>query len=656
MKSCSERVRLRSRAWWLAMVVAGSHVSGAHEVAADDVDDHWAFRPISTPRVPDTPGESAIDRFVARRLLTHRLAPSQEAPAEVLVRRVTLDLVGLLPSPERVRAFVQERRPDRWERLVDELLASPHFGERWGRHWLDLARFSDSSGYEADQPRQIWPYRDWVIRALNDDMEFGQFVTEQLAGDLLPGSTLQQKIATGFQCNVMYDPGVRYEAVVDQVQTVGAVFLGLTLGCAQCHAHKTDPISHEDFYGLYAFFNETSMERLPLPGFDTGYRDGRILNEEQKKTAPRGPATVVLRASPQPTRVFEQGDPSQPGDVVKTAIPVFFDQASREGDTGADPAQMMTRLDLAAWIVSEENPLFDRVTVNRVWQRLFGRGLVLTANDFGVQTPPPSHPDLLDHLAMEFRGSGRSGRSIKRLIRSIVLSAVYRRSSDQRPDLLATDASNRWLARQNRLRLESEVIRDVSLQAGGLLSTKMHGPSVFPRQSQGVLTARATPATWELSVGEDQWRRGLYTWNWRLTPHPLGPLFDSPDGVAACTRRDRSNVPVQALALLNDASFYRAAVGLGAWAQRQPGENASRLRALFARCLGRRASVEETRVLGETLKSFQASWESDPEAARDVLGGLRDGDEVVGATLVEFASWVLVARVVLNLDEFITRE
>ncbi|MFP6766741.1 MAG: DUF1549 domain-containing protein, partial [Planctomycetaceae bacterium] len=233
---------------------------------------HWAFRPIERPVVPPATGGLPIDRFIRARLAARGLKPSPPAPESVQVRRLTLDLIGLLPAVDGSA----QQRPDRWERLVERLLASPHFGERWGRHWLDLARYADSAGYESDAPRQIWPYRDWVIAALNADMPFDRFVTEQLAGDLLPGGGLSQRIATGFACNVMLDGGVRYEAIVDQVQTTGAVFLGLTLGCAQCHTHKTDPVSHEEFYRLYAFFNESAIERLALPGFDAGYRDGTI--------------------------------------------------------------------------------------------------------------------------------------------------------------------------------------------------------------------------------------------------------------------------------------------------------------------------------------------------------------------------------------------
>ncbi len=620
---------------------------GSGSARAEDRQGHWAFQPVRRRVVPRVSGPTAIDHFIRARLASAKLDASIPAPDAVQVRRVTLDLIGLLPSAERVAIYLADSRANRWEHLVEELLASPHFGERWGRHWLDLARFADSSGYESDTPRQIWPYRDWVIRAWNSDMGFERFVTEQLAGDLLPGNGLSQKIATGFQCNVIYDPGVRYEAIVDQVQTVGSVFLGLTLGCAQCHSHKTDPISQEEFYRLYAFFNETAIERLPLPGFDPGYEDGLVIRDEKKRAGrPTGPATLVLKSAPQPTHVFEQGDPAQPGQKVVAGFPEFLPIANHA--TPGKPAP--SRVDLARWILSDQNPLTDRVTVNRVWQRLFGAGLVETESDFGVQTPAPSHPGLLDYLVLEFR---RRDRRFKPLIRSIVLSATYRQGSDQRKDLSAVDAKNRLVGRQRRLRLEVELIRDVSLQAGGVLSNKMLGPSVFPSQPSGVLDARATAATWTPSDGEDRWRRGLYTFHWRLTPHPMKPLFDAPEAVTSCTRRDRSNVPVQALALLNDGSFYTAARGLGRWVWRQRGKTPDRIDRMLLRCLGRVASADERRVVSELLARQCETLQQDEAACRAVLGL---DDRVPEEDLVERAAWVLVARVILNLDEFFTRE
>ena len=375
-----------------------------------------------------------------------------------------------------------------------------------------------------------------------------------------------------------------------------------------------------------------------------------IRDEKKKADRPSGPATLVLKSAPQPTHVFEQGDPAVPGQRVATGFPAFLAIESKADGVTTSASSSPSRIDLARWILSEHNPLTDRVTVNRVWQRLFGAGLVETENDFGVQTPPPSHPGLLDHLALEFR---HHGRRFKPLIRSIVLSATYRQSSDVRQELAAVDAGNRLVGRQRRLRLEAEVIRDISLQAGGVLSEKMLGPSVFPDQPAGVLEARATAAVWTPSEGEDRWRRGLYTWHWRLTPHPLKPLFDAPEGVTSCTRRDRSNVPVQALALLNDASFYTAARGLGRWSWLNGQDLADRVDSTVFRCLGRRPSPTERRVLLELFESQRETLQQDRDACGAILG--LDA-KAASEDLVERASWVLVARVILNLDEFFTRE
>lgn len=622
--------------------------------AAEPSQRHWSFQPIRRPVVPGGTAVHPVDRFLDRKLQRARLTAAPSASRSTLVRRLSLDVVGLLPRPDRVEAFLDDERPDAWERLVDELLASPHFGERWGRHWLDLARYADSSGYESDRPRQIWPYRDWVIGAFNADMPFDRFVTEQLAGDLLPGATTSQKIATGFHCNAMLDGGVRWEAVIDRVQTTGSVFLGLTLGCAQCHAHKTDPVSQREFYELYAFFNEATIDRLALPGFDAGYRDGTVkpvTPNEKSSAEPTGPATLILKAAPQPTHMFLQGDPHQPGDKVEPGFPSFLSVGWSRRESAVN--RRLSRLDLARWVVSDENPLTDRVTVNRVWQRLFGAGLVETENDFGVQTPPPSHPALLDFLVAEFR---HGDHSLKRLIRLLVTSTGYRRSSEWLPLRERVDSRNRLVGRQKRLRLEAEIVRDVWLSAAGLLSSRMNGPSVFPRQPAGILDARATPAKWTISTGENLYRRGLYTWTWRLTPHPLLPLFDAPDGVTACTRRDRSNVPVQALALLNDPAFVECSQALGNRLASDPAAgDVERIERAYMTCFSRAASQEEVRLVRSLLDDQRESLGKDIDECRQLVGakGMSSSRPVA---LVDRAAWVVVARVLMNLDEFITRE
>jgi len=460
-------------------------------------------------------------------------------------------------------------------------------------------------------------------------------VTEQLAGDLLPDATLSQKIATGFHCNAMFDPGVRDEHIIDRVSTTGAVFLGLTLGCAQCHSHKTDPVSHREFYQLYAFFNEAVQSELPLPA--------TLLNS--KPTDKDKPVTtLVLKTQPTPTHIFLRGDRTQPGEKVTPGVPEFLHTLE------INKYRPANRLNLARWLMSRENPLTARVTVNRVWQRLFGRGLVTTQDDFGVQTPPPSHPQLLNWLASEFQASGWI---FKDLIRLVVTSETYRQTSDLPRSQANLDPENILLGRQQRLRVEAEVIRDLSLATSGLLSRKMLGPGVFPWQPDGVLENRATPATWTISEGEDRYRRGIYTWVWRLTPHPHLPLFNAPDGVTACSRRDRSNVPVQALTLLNDPTFVECSRLLARRLLTEAGEATSaRIDWLLQTCLSRRATERE-RTIVTTLLHDQCERLS---AARDEAAAILRLETPATDQDVEAAAWTVVCRAVHNLDEFITRE
>ncbi len=628
---------------------------------------HWAFQSIprhTPPAVSDVGWpHNPIDRFVLRKLEDRELSPAPEAARETLIRRLYLDLIGLPPTWSRVVEFVDDPRPNAYEQLVDELLASPRYGERWGRHWLDLARYADSAGYESDQPRKIWAYRDWVIQALNADMPFDQFVTEQLAGDLLPNASIDQRIATGFQCNAMLDPGVRQDSILDRVNTIGAVFLGLTTGCAQCHSHKTDPLTQREFYQLYAFFNDASIAEMQMDGnFYVAPTKSSAATQKHLQAEARPPTTLVMKQTPQPTHIFVRGDRANPGEPVEAGFPAFFN--ARFGSnlpaliagSHNHPAESMhlTRLELAGWLLSPENPLPARVTANRVWQRFFGLGLVETESDFGMQTPQPLHSQLLDYLACELRGATSPGwRGLKSLQRLIVTSATYRQSSNSRPELAEVDSGNQLFARQRRVRLEAEIIRDVWLAAADLLSNKLGGPSVFPFQVDGILKNRATPAEWRMSDGEDLYRRGMYTWVWRLTPHPNLPLFDAPDGVTACTRRDRSNVPVQALTLLNDPSFVEAARALAMRiATSSARSDDERIRLLIRTCLSRDPSIPESKLLQNLISQQRQAFGANPNEAAQVSGNSAPPDFDVA----EFASWVVVSRVVMNLDEFITRE
>ncbi len=568
----------------------------------------------------------AVDHFILARLERAGVAPSPEADRVTLARRLSLDLVGLPPTPEQVRAFVQDRRPDAWERLVDALLASPHFGERWGRHWLDLARYADSEGYQIDRPRPgAYVYRDWVIDSINRDQPFDQFTIEQLAGDLLPDATQAQKIATGFHRNTMmnHEDGVdaeefRCKARVDRVSTTGTVWLGLTVGCAQCHNHKYDPITQREFFRLYAMFHDTREVDMPV-----------ALGGQKEVHA----QTLVAVANPLKTFVHVRGDFLRAGDEVQPGTLSALNPLQPRGER-AD------RLDLARWLVDPANPLTARVAVNHLWQHLFGRGLVNTPEDFGARGEAPSHPELLDWLATEFV---RVGWSRKQTIRLIVTSAAYRQSSRARGELMERDPLNIWLARQNRLRLESEIIRDVHLAAGGLLNAQIGGPSFRPwTPKEFKVLGNAGAFHWEDSTGPEKYRRGLYIFSQRTVPYPTAMTFDQANACESCPRRDRSNTPLQALTLLNHGLFVGCAQGL---AQRMVSEKTldtrGRIERGFELVLARKPAGAELNRLEELFN------------AQMRLDGC---DSSKPAVATDAAALTAVAQVLLNLDEFLTRE
>lgn len=720
---------------------------------------HWSFRPIASPAPPavrDTAwGHNAIDSFILARLEAEKVAPSPEAPKHTLLRRLSLDLTGLPPTPDEMAAFLADTSPDAYEKQVDRLLASPHFGEKWARNWLDQARYADSDGYEKDWIRPwAWRWRNWVIDAINRDMPFARFTIEQIAGDLLPNAGTEQRVATGFHRNTLTnrEGGVdsaqfAFEAAVDRASTVGAVWLGLSVGCAQCHDHKFDPISQKDFYSLYAWFepveeveidapldgeigpwmrtySEYRKKREDLlavynvaelqaawekdilytiahPGERTdwdlawdcvlklteggdggkivqmppaqrsqreqdiltdhfignahfayggkGYRKMKLDQLKQrlgqlKSEYPQLTQAMVI-AEEQVPRTFHlrvRGDYRSPGIEVQPATPAFLPMP-----TGG------TRLHLAEWLVSKQNPLTARVTVNRIWQELFGAGIVTTVDDFGTRSEAPSHPELLDWLATQFRDGGWSR---KQLIRLIVTSSTYRQSANARPDLQDRDPSNRLLARQSRLRLPAELIRDSSLAVSGLLTRSVGGPSVRPPLPTGVMelsyASRYAGSAWKESTGADRYRRGLYVQFLRTTPYPQLMNFDAPKAVAAACRRERSNTPLQALNLLNDPVFVEAAQALGMQTLiHAPAGFEAQLGWAFRTALGREPKPAETDRLRQYFER-QRILLADDQAAIAKLAP----SAAPGATALETATWTGVASVLLNLDEFITRE
>ena len=718
---------------------------------------HWSFRPLVSPEPPAV-RETAwvhnpIDAFVLARLEKENVLPAPRAGQATLLRRVSLDLTGLPPTPRETDEFLAAGSLASYEQVVDHLLNSPHFGEKWARHWLDQARYADSDGYEKDGERpSAWRYRHWVIEALNRDLPFDRFTIEQIAGDLLPGATIDQRVATGFHRNTLTNreggaklDQFRFEQILDRTNTLGSVWLGLTVGCAQCHDHKYDPISQREYYQLFSFFNtseEASIE-APLPGelgpflkakeeylrrrqalldeykvpelmpaweeklrytaahpnenqpWDIHYErmtiyvdNGRKIlqipqerrtwrqhkalmkffldqysavisterakelkfNELSKKlvqldsTLPDVSLAPTIAEDPQPPKshIHLRGDYFQPGIEVQPGVLAALPPLP--GD------EKPTRLALARWIVSRDNPLTARVAVNRIWQELLGRGLVTTSEDFGAQGERPSHPELLDWLAADFRDHGWSW---KRTIKQMVMSSTYQQSSKARPELQERDPDNRLLARQNRLRLPGELIRDVTLAASGLLDTRVGGRSVKPPQPPGVAELGYSNAVkWVESKGADVYRRGLYVHFQRTAPYPFLVNFDAPSSNVTACRRARSDTPLQALNLLNDPVFSEAAQALAARLLTEvPGEFDRRLEYAYRLCLARPPKPSEQAEMWQYFRQQTQLLENDPKAAEALFPA-----SGISANRVESAAWMGLSSLLLNLDEFITRE
>lgn len=684
----------------------------------------WSLRPVKRHPLPVVRQESwvrnPIDRFVLAKLEKEGLTPAPEADRATLLRRVTLDLTGLPPTPEEVTAFLADAQPGAWERVVDRLLESPRYGEKWARHWLDQARYADSDGYRSDGFRPYaWRWRQWVVGAINSDMPFDQFTIQQIAGDLLPGG----QIATGFQRNTLTnreggtDPEqFRMEAVIDRTNTLGTVWLGLTVGCAQCHDHKFDPITQKDYYRLMAFFNTAEEWTIdaPMPGelgpylaaapgierkraellaqygveplkaewerrmleaaaspgkwldWDHAFDDlrtsldagekilrtppamrtprqqkmmvdyflgnyDRVISKERAKelqfdklrkelqaldkSLPKLTEAMVIREEMprRATHVLLRGDYRSPGPKVPPGTPAALPPLRTEGEP--------TRLDLARWLVSPENPLVSRVAVNRIWQQYFGRGLVKTSENFGNQGEAPTHPELLDWLALDFQSSGWR---LKRLHRLIVTSATYRQSSKIRSE----DPGNLLLARQARVRLPAELIRDSMLAASGLLEVG-GGPSTT-----------------------ESYQRGIYMRVFRNKPHSFLANFDAPPGYAPVCRRTNSITPLQALNLLNDPLFGEGARALALRVTTGPAEFAQRLERIFLLTLGRVPSEGDRRDMQEYFERQSALLRENPQAVDAMIPpGLE-----TNAQRTELAAWAGVASVLMNTDEFITRE
>lgn len=686
---------------------------------------HWSFRPMEPVSPPEVTtrdwGRNEVDRFILARLERTDLSPASPAEPATLLRRLYLDVIGIPPTPAELEEFLRDERPDAYEQQVEKLLASPHFGERWGRHWLDLARYADSNGYLGDELRpESYRYRDWVIQAINEDMPYDRFTVEQLAGDLLPQATPAQKIATGFHANAMVNTeagvdkeGDRVIQTVDRLSTVGTAWMGLTIACAECHTHKYDPISHREFYQMYAFFNSLEPDNLvidvlpappetekqkqerekkmaeiaqklqqaispqeeqdplverflgvlsqPVDMREEADKEGlehwlndlqaetRKLAREFEKVALQQPKPIEVKAmsvrerkQPRVTRIHHRGDYRQAKDEVQPDTPAFLPPLQpRNGSPD--------RLDLARWLVREDHPLTARTAVNHFWQHLFGRGLVETADNFGTTGSEPTHPQLLDWLAIQFQ---ESGWSRKQMIRLIVQSETYRQSSEMTEQHRLRDPENRLLSRQSRWRLEGEVVRDVALAASGLLNPKIGGPSIRPPLNSRI-TEVSRNKEWKVSGGTEKYRRGLYILYRRATPYPMLTTFDAPASTASCPVRERSNSPLQALTLLNDPVFWECAQHLGArLSQSKSAGTEDWLAEAIRWSLSREPVAEELERLEQAYQEFAATLEGkSQEQLQSLTGKLKSPLEPR-----EQAARVLVARCLLNLEQFITRE
>jgi hypothetical protein len=671
-----------------------------------EVKAHWAYVPPVNLPAP-TPkrifwASNWIDQFILSRLDRENLAPSADADAVTLLRRLYFDLTGLPPKPQDVAQFTADPTDTKYEQIVDRLLTSDAHAERLAMYWLDLVRYADTVGYHGDQDHRITPYRDWVIDAFATNMPLDQFAREQLAGDLLPDSSVDQKIASGYNrlLQTSHEGGVQpkeYLAIyaADRVRNVSAVWMGATVGCAQCHDHKFDPYTTKDFYSLAAFFadldeaqhfkdgsNGLPTKRAPELKVHTRREREQLaalqqqltLVEQQLQTAPQNKdlaeqkkqlsfavddleaaarlTMISVAKEPRVMRILPRGNwLDDSGPIVQPAIPEFM------GHTPTASGERATRVDLANWLCDAENGtglLTARVFVNRFWYLLFGNGIAPVLDDFGGQGLAPEHPELLDQLALEFV---QQEWNIRHMLKLIVMSRTYRQSSAWNPKLREQDPNNALYARQSTFRLPAEMIRDNALEVSGLLVRRIGGPSVKPYQPAGYYRHLNFPVR-KYSHHEDdrQWRRGLYVHWQRQFLHPMLKAFDAPTREECTAQRPRSNTPLAALTLLNDPTFVEAARAFAASIVTNAPDSSDKSRLNYAMQLAvsRVPDTQELAALQQLLNTSISYYRTNPaEAEKAVAVGLSAPSQEI--TPVELASWTAVARAILNLDETITR-
>ena len=630
---------------------------------------HWAFIKPVKAALPDADEDwvrNPIDYFVFAKMAEKSLKPSPEASKEQLLKRVCLDLTGLPPTLEMQDRFMKDDSPKAYEKIVNELLGSKHYGEKMSIQWLDLARYADSHGYQDDGLRTMWPWRDWVIHAFNSNYSYAKFVTWQLAGDLLPRPTKEMLLATGFNRNhkITQEGGVideeyRVEYVNDRTNTFSKSFLALTFECARCHDHKYDPISQKDYYSTYAFFNQVPEKGL-FGTIDASFADPpnmtittkdvqSILKFIHKKDTASVDVMVMADSSKRrPTYVLSRGNYDMPGPEVGVGIPtsILPYSASKYGQN---------RLGLARWLIDPQNPLTSRVFVNRMWAQFFGRGIVKTVGDFGMQGELPTHPELLDWLAVDFQSHGWN---IKRLVKQIVMSATYQQASTVTSAAQQVDPENIYLSRMSRIRIPAEQIRDQVLASAGILNPEIGGPSVKTYQPKGLwevaTSGRGSLMNYIQDHNQDLYRRGMYVFIKRTVPPPTMLIFDASNRDQCEVQRGRTNTPLQALVMMNDPHVLESSRVLASQFSREKGSIEAKLTRAFRRIVCRAPKEKELAMLKKYYEAEQTSCVQNPKKVQKLMkiGEYKqDKAAVTGST----AAMMLTIQLIYNMEEAIMR-
>ncbi|WP_109302386.1 PSD1 and planctomycete cytochrome C domain-containing protein [Aquimarina sp. AU474] len=628
-------------------------------------DSHWAFKVPKKPVVPEVLNKkwvnNEIDNFILSRLENEKLQPSSIASKEKLIRRVSFDLIGLPPTIAEIDNFIKDNSPDAFVKVVDRLLSSKAYGERMALDWMDVSRYADTHGYQDDLERTMWPWRDWVIHAFNQNLPYDEFVKWQLAGDQIDNANLEQIVASGFNRNhkITQEGGVideeyRVEYVMDRTGTTAKAFMGLTMECARCHDHKYDPISQKEFYGMYSFFNQLNekgrMDYGEIPEPYITLNKDVIDSQLSFINMPDSIAEVKLMVMKdekgiRKNQLLNRGLYDAPGEEVSYTLPKkvlpFSDQYTED------------RLGLTKWFFDDNNPLTSRVIVNRLWQQMFGTGIVATADDFGNQGALPTHPELLDWLSISFK---EEGWDIKRLLKKIALSATYQQNSKITPELLEKDPENQLLARGVRSKLPAEAIRDNALAASGLLVQKIGGPSVKPYQPPGLwaeTTSGVGLTEYVADKGEGLYRRSLYTFWKRTVPPPSMLTFDAASRDFCTVQRQKTSTPLQALVLMNDPQFVEAARVMAIQVLQNDASNEKqKIATLFRKITSRNPDDIEVNKLLEYLD------EQRQEFSENEVTGIAaiDSVEVLGnISPKELKAYTALASLLFNLDETITK-